>query len=158
MGDDRVNIYAQKEGLPVLMEIPYGTRIAQKQNLDILLTDGPPGVSCPGIASLGGATAVLIVTEPTLSGRHDMNRVAELAAFFKTAAMICINKFDLNSVEEQAIEAFAEKKDLSVVGRVPFDPTFTKAMIDGKTIVVFDSTSEGGRAVTAIWENLIQRF
>jgi MinD superfamily P-loop ATPase len=98
------------------------------------------------------------VTEPTLSGRHDMERVAELAAFFKVPAMICINKFDLNPVEGQAIEAFAEEKDLSLVGRVPFDPTFTRAMIDGKTIVEFDSTSEGGRAVTAIWENLIQRF
>lgn len=98
------------------------------------------------------------VTEPTLSGRHDMERVAELAAFFKVPAMICINKFDLNPVEGQAIEAFAEEKDLSLVGRVPFDPTFTRAMIDGNTIVEFDSTSEDGRAVTAIWENLIQRF
>jgi hypothetical protein len=83
---------------------------------------------------------------------------AELAAIFKVPAMICINKFDLNPVERQAIEAFVEEKDLSVVGRVPFDPTFTRAMIDGKTIVEFDNTSEGGRAVTAIWENPIQRF
>jgi MinD superfamily P-loop ATPase len=87
-----------------------------------------------------------------------MERVAELAAFFKVPAMICMKKFDLNPVEGQAIEAFVEEKDLSMVGRDPFDPTFTRAMIDGKTIVEFDNTSEGGRAVTAIWENLIQRF
>ena len=154
----RLGIAEENSGKLVTLIRQEGKKIAEEQNLDLLLTDGPPGVGCPVIASLGGATAVLIVTEPTLSGRHDMERVAELAAFFKVPAMICINKFDFNPAEGQAIEAFAEEKDISVVGRVPFDPTFTRAMIDGKNIVEFDSTSEGGRAGTAIWENLIQRF
>jgi MinD superfamily P-loop ATPase len=154
----RLGIAEENSGKLVTLIRQEGKKIAEEQNLDLLLTDGPPGVGCPVIASLGGATAVLIVTEPTLSGRHDIERVAELAAFFKVPAMICINKFDFNPAEGQAIEAFAEEKDISVVGRVPFDPTFTRAMIDGKNIVEFDSTSEGGRAVTAIWENLIQRF
>ena len=158
MAHARLGIAEENSGKLVTLIRQEGKKIAEEQNLDLLLTDGPPGVGCPVIASLGGATAVLIVTEPTLSGRHDMERVAELAAFFKVPAMICINKFDFNPAEGQAIEAFAEEKDISVVGRVPFDPTFTRAMIDGKNIVEFDSTSEGGRAVTAIWENLIQRF
>jgi MinD superfamily P-loop ATPase len=158
MAHARLGIAEENSGKLVTLILQEGKKIAEEQNLDLLLTNGPPGVGCPVIASLCGATAVLIVTEPTFSGRHDMERVAELAAFFKVPAMICINKFDLNPVEGQAIEAFVEEKDLSMVGRVPFDPTFTRAMIDGKTIVEFDNTSEFGRAVTAIWENLIQRF
>ncbi len=79
---------------------PLSTKeLAEERYLDLVLTDGPPGIGCPVIASLGGATAVLIVTEPTVSGRHDMERVAELAAFFKIPAMVCVNKFDLNPGE-----------------------------------------------------------
>ena len=122
----------------------------------MLLTDGPPGIGCPVIASLGGATAVLIVTEPTVSGRHDMERVAELAAFFKIPAKLCVNKFDLNPGGGEAIEDFAKERNISVIGRVPFDPSFTKAMVQGKTIVEFDSRSEGCRAVKDIWKNLVQ--
>jgi MinD superfamily P-loop ATPase len=106
------------------------------------------------IASLGGATAALIVAEPTVSGKHDMERVAELAAFFKVPAMVCVNKFDLNPEMGQAIEAFAREKNVTVMGRVPFDPVFTMAMVQGKTIFEFDDHSEGSKAVKDIWENL----
>ncbi len=85
-----------------------------------------------------------------------MERVAELAAFFKIPAMVCVNKFDLNSDEGKAIEAFAKEKNISVIGRVPFDPSFTKAMVQGKTIVEFDSNSKGCKAVKDIWDNLVQ--
>jgi MinD superfamily P-loop ATPase len=124
--------------------------------LDLLLTDGPPGIGCPVIASLGGATALLIVAEPTISGRHDMERVAELADFFKIPTMVCVNKFDLNPDEAEAVEAIARKRNMSVIGRIPFDLTFTKAMVQGKTIVEFDSRSEGCRAVKEIWNNMKQ--
>ncbi|MBW2642414.1 MAG: P-loop NTPase, partial [Deltaproteobacteria bacterium] len=133
-----------------------GKKLAEERHMDLLLTDGPPGIGCPVIASLGGATAVLIVTEPTVSGRHDMERVAELAAFFKIPAMVCINKFDLNPDEGEAIEAFAKQRNIKVMGRVPFDPAFTWAMVQGKTIVEFDGSSEGCKAVKNIWENLVQ--
>jgi len=83
-----------------------------------------------------------------------MKRVAELAAFFKVPTMLCVNKFDLNPDQGEAIEAFAREKHISVIGRVPFDPAFTKAMVQGKTIVEFDGRSEGCEAVKDIWENL----
>ena len=169
--------YAEKEDVPVLMEIPFdrriaednsgklvtlirreGKKLAEEKNLDLMLTDGPPGVGCPVIASLGGAAAVLIVAEPTVSGRHDMERVVELAAFFKIPAMVCVNKFDLNPDMGQAIEAFARERNVGVIGRVPFDPTFTRAMVQGKNIVEFDDRSEGCRAVREIWDNIAQRL
>ncbi|MBN1278095.1 MAG: (4Fe-4S)-binding protein, partial [Deltaproteobacteria bacterium] len=119
-------------------------------------TDGPPGVGCPVIASIGGATAVLIVAEPTVSGRHDMERVVELAEFFKVPSLVCINKFDLNPEAGAAIEDFSRDRNVTVMGRIPFDPAFTRAMVQGKNIVEFDSSSKGARAVSSIWRQLSQ--
>ena len=158
MAHARLGIAEENSGKLVTLIRQEGKKLAEKNNLDLLLTDGPPGIGCPVIASLGGATAVLIVTEPTVSGRHDMERVAELAAFFKIPAMMCVNKFDLNPSAGESIEAFARERDISVIGRVPFDPVFTKAMVQGKTIVEFDSQSEGCVAVKSIWETLAQRL
>jgi MinD superfamily P-loop ATPase len=70
--------------------------------------------------------------------------------------MVCINKFDLNPDEGEAIEVFAKKRNIKVMGRVPFDPVFTQAMVHGKTIVEFDSRSKGCEAVKNIWENLVK--
>jgi MinD superfamily P-loop ATPase len=156
MAHARLGIAEENSGKLVTLIRQEGKKLAEKNNLDLLLTDGPPGIGCPVIASLGGATAVLIVTEPTVSGRHDMERVAELSAFFKIPAMMCVNKFDLNPSAGEAIEAFARERDISVIGRVPFDPVFTKAMVQGKTIVEFDSQSEGCVAVKSIWETVAQ--
>ena len=158
MAHARLGIAEENSGKLVTLIRQEGKKLAEKNNLDLLLTDGPPGIGCPVIASMGGAAAVLIVTEPTVSGRHDMERVAELAAFFKIPAMMCVNKFDLNPSQGEAIEAFARERDISVIGRVPFDPAFTKAMVQGKTIVEFDSQSEGCVAVKSIWETVAQRL
>ena len=107
---------------------------------------------------LGGATAALIVTEPTISGRHDMERVAELAAFFRVPAMVCVNKYDLNPEMGQAIEAYTKEKNMTVLGRIPFDPVFTKAMVQGKTVIEYDPHSDGALAVKNIWEDLARHL
>ena len=122
MAHARLGIAEENSGKLVVLIRQEGKKLAEEKHMDLLLTDGPPGIGCPVIASLGGATAVLIVTEPTVSGRHDMERVAELAAFFKIPAMVCINKFDLNPDEGESIEAFAKQRNIKVMGRVPFDP------------------------------------
>ncbi len=158
MAHARLGIAEENSGKLVSLIRQEGKKLVEEKNLSLLLTDGPPGIGCPVIASMGGATAVLIVTEPTVSGRHDMERVAELAAFFKIPAMMCVNKFDLNPSQGEAIEAFARERNVGVIGRVPFDPAFTNAMVQGKTIVEFDSQSEGCVAVKTIWENLAQSF
>jgi len=158
MAHARLGIAEENSGKLVSLIRQEGKKLAEEKHLDLLLTDGPPGIGCPVIASLGGATAVLIVTEPTVSGRHDMERVAELAAFFKIPAMMCVNKFDLNPDEGKTIEAFAKEKDIHVIGRVPFDPAFTKAMVQGKTIVEFDSQSEGCKVDPGYMENLTQNI
>jgi len=148
----RLGIAEENSGKLVTLVRQEAKKLAEKNDLDLILTDGPPGVGCPVIASLGGASAVLIVTEPTVSGKHDMERVAELAAFFKVPAMVCINKFDLNVDASGQIEAFVKDKGLSFVGRIPFDPAFTKAMVQGQTIFEYDGLSQAGEPVRELWD------
>lgn len=158
MAHARLGIAEENSGKLVTLIRQQGKERAQRDGLDLLLTDGPPGVGCPVIASLGSATAVLIVAEPSVSGLHDMERVAQLAAGFNIPAMVCINKFDINPEQGKAIEAYAEKKNIAVMGRIPFDPMFTKAMVMGKTLFEYNGRSEGSDAVRSIWEKVAQRL
>jgi len=158
MAHASLGIAEENSGKLVSLIRQEGKKLAEEKGLNLLLTDGPPGIGCPVIASLGGATAVLIVAEPTVSGRHDMERVSELAAFFKIPAMVCINKFDLNPEEGQAIEAFARERDVAVLGRIPFDPVFTHAMVQGKTLFEFNGDSQGAVAVRKLWEEVSGRL
>ena len=126
-------------------------KLAEEKNLDLILTDGPPGVGCPVIATVGGASGVLIITEPTVSGKHDLERVVELAAHFNIPAMVCINKFDLNMDLTRDIENFAFEMGLPCLGLIPFDPIITKAMVQGQTIFEYTKKSKAGDAIRMIW-------
>lgn len=128
--------------------------MAEDRGLNLILTDGPPGVGCPVIASMGGASGVLIVAEPSVSGVHDMERVVQLAAHFNVPAMVCVNKFDINTEKSRHIEEFAGRRGLAFLGRVPFDPAFTRAMVQGRTIFEYDGHSDAKPAVVGIWNNL----
>jgi len=150
----RLGIAEDNSGKLVTLTRNEAREIAKKRDFNLILTDGPPGLACPVIASITGATAVLIVTEPTLSGHHDMDRVVELAGHFEIPAFICINKFDLNVEMTEKIEAYARERDVPLVGRIPFDPLFTKAMVQGQTIIEYDGNSKAARAVKGIWERL----
>ncbi|MDD9301692.1 MAG: P-loop NTPase [Desulfobacter sp.] len=151
----RLGIAEENSGRLVALVRDEARKRVMKQHLDLLLTDGPPGIGCPVIASIGHANAVLIVAEPTVSGIHDMERVAQLAAHFKIAAMVCVNKYDLNPDQADAIEAIAKEKNLEMVGRIPFDPAFTQAMIQGKSIVETHGDSPAGTAIKEIWKRVI---
>jgi len=154
----RLGIAEENSGKLVSLVRQQGKALAEKRGLDLMLTDGPPGVGCPVIASLGGATAVLIVSEPTVSGRHDMERVAQLAAHFRVPALLCVNKFDLNPEETERMERFAHEKNVRVVGRIPFDPKFTKSMVQGKTLFEYDGRSEVAQAVGTVWEAICRHL
>jgi MinD superfamily P-loop ATPase len=121
----------------------------------LILTDGPPGIGCPVIASIGGASGLVIVVEPTVSGLHDMQRVVELAAHFKVPGMICINKYDLNLEMTENIERYAEKRNIKLLGRIPFDPRFVKAMNRAENILEYAPDSQVAGAVVQIWEEIL---
>ena len=150
----RLGIAEENSGKLVTLVRREARKLAEEKNLDLILTDGPPGVGCPVIASIGGASAVLIVTEPTVSGKHDMERVAQLAAHFKIPAMTCVNKFDLNLELTREIENYAEKNGITCLGRVPFDPIFTKAIIQVQTVMEYNGQSTVGQEIRKIWKRL----
>jgi MinD superfamily P-loop ATPase len=150
----RLEIAEENSGKLVAQVRREAAKLAEQHKMDLILTDGPPGVGCPVIASIGGAAAVLIVTEPTVSGIHDMERVARLAAHFKVPAMLSINKFDLNLDLTRQIEAYAAANNLICLGRIAFDPVFTKAMVQARTVFEFDRGSRVVHDIEAIWQKI----
>lgn len=154
----RLGIAEENSGRLVALVRMESKKIAEKKGLDLILTDGPPGIGCPVIASLGGADAVLIVTEPSVSGKHDMERVVQLANHFKVPAFLCVNKFDLNKDMTDEIEKFAREKGLTCLGYIPFDQIFTKAMVQGQTIFEYDSDSVAAQAIRKLWASLLEKL
>jgi len=127
--------------------------LADKYNRDLIIIDGPPGIGCPVISAISGVDLVLIVTEPTLSGIHDMERILGVAGHFSIPAVVCINKFDINPGNTQVIEEYCAENGLDVVGQIPYDETPTMAMIREMTVIEF-SESEFSNNIIKIWENI----
>ena len=150
----RLGIAEENSGKLVTLVRQEAKKLAEKNKLDLLITDGPPGVGCPVIASVGGASAVLIVAEPTVSGLHDMERVAQLAAHFKVPVLVCVNKFDLNFDQTESIEKLAKENSITTVGRVPFDPVFTESMVQGQTVLEYVGNSKIRSSICEIWRNI----
>jgi MinD superfamily P-loop ATPase len=151
----RLGIAEDNSGKLVTLTRKEARELAKKRSLGLILTDGPPGLACPVIASIAGATAVMIVTEPTLSGHHDMDRVVELAKHFQIPASICVNKYDLNPDMTGVIEQYAKERGLPILGRIPFDPIFTKAMVQKQTVIEYDGRSQAAQALREIWQEVI---
>lgn len=129
--------------------------IAEAKGIDLILSDGPPGIGCPAISALSGAHLAVIVTEPTVSGRHDLERVIELCRHFNIPAGVIINKCDLNQEQAKGIEAYCHAHHLSLIGKLPHDMAFTQAMIQQLTITELSSNGIGA-AVAAAWKNILK--
>jgi MinD superfamily P-loop ATPase len=115
--------------------------VAEERGVETILVDGSPGVGCPVIASITGADLVLVVTEPTLSGLHDLERVIRLTGHFGIRTMVTVNKFDINEAVTRDAEALATSLGAGVAGRVRFDPRVTEAQIEGLPVV--ECSSDG---------------
>jgi len=124
--------------------------IAKEGNYDLIISDGSPGIGCPVIASLAGADLALAVTEPTLSGLHDLKRVAELAGHFEIPVAVVVNKFDLSQELTEQVEQWAESTGARVVGRIPYDPVVTEAQMAGQSVVEFGDGNVAEELVS-IW-------
>jgi len=119
----------------------------------LIIVDGSPGIGCPVIASISGANLVLIVTEPTLSGMHDSQRVFELTKHFRIPACICINKFDINLYLTEKIEEFCIKNNIELAGKIPYSKDFTEAMIKELTIIEY-CDNEVSNEIKSTWNKL----
>nr|MBN2277395.1 4Fe-4S binding protein [candidate division Zixibacteria bacterium] len=128
--------------------------LAESEGRELIIVDGPPGIGCPVIASLTGADYVVLVTEPSKSAFHDLERIISLVSHFRLPLGICINKFDINPALTQEIENFAIQKGIVLLGRIPYDPEITRAQIAGKPVIEFVD-NETGRLIRQIWEKIL---
>lgn len=128
-------------------------KLARQQELQWILVDGSPGIGCPVIASITGADAVLIVTEPTQSGMHDLMRVTELLEHFGMRGLVCINKWDLNTELAMQLEQFTQGNGMPIVGKIPYDGILTKAQLQAKTVIEM-----GENSVSEIIKNMWNRI
>lgn len=131
--------------------------LARSLKKELIIIDGPPGIGCPVIATIAGVDLVLVVTEPTVAGLHDLIRILELTNHFQVPAVVCINKWDLAVNKSDAIEAYCREQKVEVIGRIPFDYRMTEAIIQGIPPVEFSS---GGApaAIQDLWKELQKRL
>ena len=132
-------------------------KIAEAEGKELIIIDGSPGMGCPVIASLADVDLALIVTEPTASGLSDLKRVKELSDHFDVETEIVINKYDLNLDKVREIEEFAEKNDIRMAGKIPYDSSVTRAMVEGKNLVEY-SDGEVSRIIKDIWGKLEKKL
>jgi len=135
----KLGVAQDNSGKLVTLVRKEGQRIAKEGNYPLILIDGPPGIGCPVIASVGGVDAALLVTEPSVSGLHDLERVLAVCRHFQVPAWICVNKWDISPEYTGKIEAFAKEAGSQVIGRLPFDPAVTRAMVAEKTVLEYSS-------------------
>ena len=128
-------------------------RLAEEAGASLILNDGPPGIGCPVTAAITGVDLALIVTEPTLSGIHDMQRVEALCRHFQVPALVCINKYDINLENTQTIRDYCGENEVPIIGEIPFSPAVRNALVARKSLVEFDCG-----AVTAIVEKMWTRI
>lgn len=121
----------------------------------LILVDGPPGIGCPVMAAITGATLLLAVTEPTASGEHDLVRVVDLADHFEIPMAACINKADINPEAADRITRLCTERGVRVVGRIPYDPEVTRAQVARRTVIE-QGDSPAARALRGIWSEVVQ--
>ncbi len=129
--------------------------LAEKEHSELIIIDGPPGIGCPVIASVSGVDAGLVVTEPTMSGMHDLERALELLRHFDIPPLVCVNMYDINEDNADKIASFCEENDIEIVGRIPFDSIVTEAMVNGKPIVTYASESDVAEEIAGMWKRII---
>jgi MinD superfamily P-loop ATPase len=133
----RLGIAQENSGKLVAVIRKNARLIAEKEGLDFILNDGPPGIGCPVISSLSGVDLALLVTEPTLSGMHDLDRVLGVCRHFNVPALVCINKFDINEDNNGQIEKHCIGQGVEVAAHLPFDNVVTEAMVRGLPVVEY---------------------
>ncbi|MEW6227842.1 MAG: ATP-binding protein [Bacillota bacterium] len=156
----RLGVAEENSGKLVTQVRQEARSIAQSQGLEYIITDGPPGIGCPVISSISGVDLALIVTEPTVAGTHDMERVLGLARHFNVHAMVCINKYDLDEGKAEEIERYCHDEGIQVAGRIPFDEEVVNALVRGLPAVAgADSGSDrregkASKAIRELWVNV----
>lgn len=145
----------ENSGKLVNMVREKAKKVAKENNLEHIVIDGPPGIGCAVISSITGVDHVLIVTEPTISGLHDMKRTLELVSKFNLKPWVLINKFDLNEDMTHDIERYCKSENILFAGKLPFSSIVVDAMVNCKSITEWAPDSEITDSLKLIWNKII---
>ena len=155
--DARLGIAQENSGKLVALVRQKARQIAEKQGADYIISDGPPGIGCPVISSLSGADLALLVTEPTLSGIHDLERVLSVCYHFGVTPLVCINKYDINEENTRQIETYCSNQRIGVAAKIPFDDMVTRAIVRGLPIVEYGD-SDISRQIESLWSSVTRQL
>jgi len=148
----RLGVAAENSGKLVSTVRREARRIAEEENRPMVIVDGPPGIGCPVIASVTGASLVFVVTEPTVSGEHDLERVLSLARHFTIPAAVCVNKWDLNAEMTERIEDKARRAGARIAGRIRYDRAVTLAQMQERAVV--ETEAPCAEDIRQIWNQI----
>jgi MinD superfamily P-loop ATPase len=149
----KLGIAEENSGKLVTKVRQVAKEIAEKENQDYIIIDGPPGIGCPVIASLTDVNTAIIVTEPTVSGVHDMQRVLEIASYFKVDTKVVINKYDLNVDKSEEIKLICKEQDIEVAGMIPFSREVSESIVNAQPIVEY-TNSDVSKEIISIWQKV----
>lgn len=130
--------------------------LALDKNYPLVIVDGPPGIGCPVISAASGADLVLVVTEPSAAGIHDMQRILQTTAHFRLAALVCVNKADIYPAGAEQIIAYCRENNIEVVGQIPFDESILQAMLAGEPVTSYQPHAPASQAILAIWQTVMK--
>lgn len=133
-------------------------QMARAENIDTIIIDGPPGIGCPVISSITGVDQVVIVTEPGMTGFHDLKRILELTSSFSLKTWVIINKYDLNESFTARTENYCKERHIHVAGKIPFDPEVTAAMVHCKSITEYAPESAAARSIRHIRKKIFGKY
>ena len=153
----RLGIAEENSGKLVALVRQNARSIAEREDSKYIITDGPPGIGCPVISSLSGANLALLVTEPTLSGIHDLERVLGVCHHFGVPALVCVNKYDINEDNTRHIQQFCIDQGVEVVSKIPVDNVFTEALVRGLPVVEY-SPDGVSKQLERLWETISRRL
>jgi len=148
----RLGIAAENSGKLVSTVRAEARKTAARTGRGLIIVDGPPGIGCPVIAAITGATGVLLVTEPSVSGEHDVERALGLAKHFAIPAAVCVNRWDLYPEGAERIEQTARRHGADLAGRIRYDPAVTRAQIEARPVV--DLGGEAAEDIRAVWQRV----
>jgi len=151
----RLGVAEDNSGKLVALVRQKAKLIAQEQRLDYIISDGPPGIGCPVISSISGVSLAVIVTEPTLSGIHDLNRVIDVCHHFTVPVIVCINKHDLNEDNTHQIENYCQSQGIEIASKIPFDNVVTEALVQGLPVVEY-SQNKISHEIERLWQAVLK--
>ena len=151
----RLGIGEENSGKLVAEVRNRAKEIAERESLDFIIIDGPPGIGCPVISSLSGTDLALVVTEPTLAGIHDMERVLHMTRHFHLSSLVCINKADIYPAGARHISEYCDQNQVEIAGSIPFDETVTRAMVIGEPVTAYQIASPASQALVDLWQRVL---